>query len=271
MKDTVKRILAARGFTLARSSESELVPRGNPHCADAIESLYALMREHLLPSLPELQDEQSRNLVSLAGVTPAQAIYLLDGLQRTRSLGGAVCEMGVAQGRTSRLIARAIEESQRELWLFDSFQGLPQPSARDELIDDIFGLGSMEAYAGTMRVPRDMVEHQLSEGGFPPERVHIVEGFFDETTSSRVELPSLVSFAFIDFDLYQPIKDALRYLNGVVEPGGFVAVHEYGYFSTGPEAAVDEFLEDNRQAWDLTLPHDIARGIAILERKQHAG
>ena len=36
------------------------------------------------------------------------------------------------------------------LHLFDSFEGLPMPTERDQLKDDIFALGSMAAYAGAM-------------------------------------------------------------------------------------------------------------------------
>lgn len=196
----------------------------------------------------------------------SQAIYLIDLLRETGQLDGAVLEMGVAQGRTSQLIANEIAESSRDLWLFDSFKGLPAPTAEDVLIDDIFGLGNIDAYAGTMQVPRRLVEDKLRASGFPAARTHIVEGFFDETTSSRLELPSRVSFAFIDFDLYKPIRDALDYLVGVLEPGARVAVHEYDFFSTGPKQAVDEFVEANSRDYELVLPDKAARGMAILRK-----
>lgn len=251
---------------VSRSSQCEIVPKGNPRCAEAVSSLYELMNEFLLPSMPPLSDAQLECLTSLVGITASQAVYILHCLRKTAHLSGAVCEMGVAQGCTSRLIATEIKDSERDLWLFDSFQGLPKPTAEDELIDDIFGLGSMDAYAGTMSVPRRRVEEKLAECEFPKSRTHIVEGFFDEMTSSRVSLPTNVSFAFIDFDLYKPIKDALAYLRDAVEPGGFVAIHEYDYFSTGPKKAVDEFCEANPE-FELQLPHKVARGMAIVWRR----
>lgn len=267
MKHLAKRLLASRGFALSRLGECDVVPKGNPRCSEAVESVYELMREFLLPSLPELADARLTCLASLEGITASQAIYLIDLLSETSHLSGAVLEMGVAQGCTSRLIASEIADSDRHLWLFDSFKGLPAPTAEDELIDDIFGLGSMEAYAGTMRVPRQLVEGKLRECGFPERRTHVVEGFFDETTSNRVALPSAVSFAFIDFDLYRPIRDALDYLGGVLEPGARIAVHEYGFFSTGPKQAVDEFIEARGPEYELRLPNPVAQGMAILSRR----
>ena len=66
------------------------------------------------------------------------------------SLDGDVCEYGVAQGATSTLIAKTIN-GMKDLFLFDSFEGLPKPSKEDGLKDDIFNLGDMSRYEGTMK------------------------------------------------------------------------------------------------------------------------
>lgn len=163
--------------------------------------------------------------------------------------------------------AEEVLASDKELWLFDSFQGLPAPTAEDELIHDVRRLGSMAAYAGAMESPRSFVEKTLAESDFPPERVHIVEGFFDDTTPLQKRLPTQCSFAFVDFDLYKPIVDALAYLHGVLAPGGCVAVHDYGHFSSGAQKAVDRFVEQHRDEYEFRLPYASAWGLAILKRK----
>ncbi len=71
-------------------------------------------------------------------------------LNRALGLDGDVCEFGVAQGATSALIANEIRGTEKDLWLFDSFEGLPKPTDHDILIDDIFNLGSIDRYQGTM-------------------------------------------------------------------------------------------------------------------------
>ena len=67
-----------------------------------------------------------------------------------------MCEFGVAEGETSAVIANEIAESKKSFHLFDSFEGLPKPTAKDKLKDDLFSLGSIEAYAGTMASSEDM-------------------------------------------------------------------------------------------------------------------
>jgi hypothetical protein len=52
----------------------------------------------------------------------------------------------------------------------DSFEGLPKPTQEDELQDNIFRLGSMEADAGTMSNPETLVRARLKAVGFPAEK-----------------------------------------------------------------------------------------------------
>jgi len=143
LKNLVKLLLSSLDLRLSRSSKSDVVDKGNPRCAEAVASVYELMSDHVLPHLPPLTDDRVARITSFPGVTIAQAIYLIDLLRETSNLKGAVLEMGVAQGFTSQLIAVEILEQTRDMWLFDSFKGLPAPTAEDELIDDIFSLGDI--------------------------------------------------------------------------------------------------------------------------------
>ena len=130
MKSLLKKLLAAKGLTLVRRDHFEIVPKGNPKYAEAVSSLYALMGDSVLPSLPALTERRTKDLTSLDGVPVPHAVYIIDLLMKTAMLEGEVCEMGVAGGCTSRLLADEIIESNRELWLFDSFAGLPKPTEK---------------------------------------------------------------------------------------------------------------------------------------------
>src|ERR1035437_2432520 len=110
-----------------------------------------MTRDELRPAL----------LDALLGTSREEAQTILAALAEVRDLPGAVAEFGVAQGCTSALIANEIRDETTVLHLFDSFQGLPAPSERDELKDDIFKLGSMAAYQGQMAVGQEHVEAQL--------------------------------------------------------------------------------------------------------------
>ncbi len=232
----------------------------------------ALHRAGTLPTLRPRAD-RARDLAQLIGTSIGEGLHVCHELQLALDAdltgSGAVCEFGVAQGATSRLLARELmadeRAERRELWLFDSFEGLPKPSAKDRLIDDIFNLGSMEAYAGTMHCPRALVESKLAEIGFPAARTRIKQGWVDAALAVE-PLPARVAFAYVDFDFYQPILDALRWLDGVTAPGARVVVDDYGFFSEGAQLATDEFVAASGGRWTLALPVPCAGHFAMLAR-----
>ena len=149
---------------------------------------------------------------------------------------------GVAQGETSALIANEMRSRDAILHLFDSFEGLPMPTERDQLKDDIFALGSMAAYAGAMSCPEEMVRTRLRAISFSPQRFVIHKGFIDQVLREDTTLPSRVSFAYVDFDFYEPIRLALAFLHQTTSPGSIIVVDDYDFFSTGVKTAVDEFV-----------------------------
>jgi hypothetical protein len=154
-------------------------------------------------------------------------------------VSGAVCEFGVAQGATSALIANELlhHAPDRTLWLYDSFEGLPAPTDKDELVDDLLGLGDVKSYAGQFAVPRLEVEHRLAAITWPRDQTRIMAGFFTRTS----ELPEQVAFAYVDFDFFEPILNALNAIHSRSQVGTIVIVDDYGRFSAGAQTATDEF------------------------------
>ena len=182
--------------------------------------LYQCLLATQFPDLPQI-DGREELLCNLVGTNISEAMWILDCLHKSNSLAGDICEFGIAEGATSALLANEIRLTEKRLWLFDSFEGLFQPTTEDELIDDIFDLGSMAAYAGKMKYDVSNVFNRLKAIGFPEERISIVPGFIEESLK-RNPLPSAVSFAYVDFDFYQPIKTALQFLNEVLPKVGLL-------------------------------------------------
>jgi O-methyltransferase len=206
---------------------------------------------------------RSELLAQLLGTQLSEAVYVINYLHQSLRLPGDVCEFGVAQGATSALLANEIRHTDKLLWLFDSFEGLPKPTKKDKLIHDIFSLGAIEKYTGTMAYGVDEVLARLRAISYPPGRVKIVPGFIEETIS-RVDLPERVCFAYVDFDFYEPILITLNYLNEHLSKGGSIVVDDYGFFSSGAGTAVDEFLAAHWSEYDLVLPDKSAGHFAIL-------
>ncbi len=269
LKSLIKRAFAAAGYRVERQGK----PGPGKVPWETFSNL-ARAHEHLLNArqpMAVLAPDEGRLalLPRLLGTLPAEAYAILQGLARASAVPGAVCEFGVAQGETSALLAHEILRSTRELHLFDSFAGLPAPTAQDRLKDDIFGLGRIEAYAGTMAFPVERVRARLQAVGFPEARTVIHAGFIADILATDRRLPAAVAFAYVDFDFYAPIKAALEFLDGRTAPGAVIVVDDYDWFSTGAKTAVDEFLaarNAGRERYRCQIPDPALGCFAVLDR-----
>ena len=233
------------------------------HRRDGIE-IEDLLRMVALPELPKREGREVQ-LADLIGTNICEGLYLVDALHKGMKVEGDICEFGVAQGATSQLIASEIMSTDRNFWLFDSFEGLPAPTKEDRLIDDIFNLGSMQRYEGTMMSPETEVLGRLDKVNFPRERLKVMKGWVNETIS-RPDVPSRVAFAYVDFDFYEPIKDALAFLDERMLPGARIVVDDYGFFSEGAQLATDEFVAAASGRWKLMKPLQLAGHFVTLEK-----
>ena len=258
MGKRLRSLIGSCGYSVVRPATVERVI-AKRRSAD----IQALMHAFGLLGLVSLPPKAKRlELVSrLVGTSASEGIFIVDALYRALSVPGDVCEFGVAQGATSALMANEINETNKVLWLYDTFSGLPSPTSEDVLIDDIFSLGSMEAYAGKMSCSEDMVRQRLQDIGFPGDRYKVIKGLFSDQTTDG---PSNVAFAYIDFDFYLPIKYALSFVGERASAGTFIAIDDYGFFSAGAAQAVDEFVRESGGRFSMTVIDRAFGHMAVL-------
>jgi O-methyltransferase len=268
----LNRLLKPFGYELRRSTPRRPGALGTSFLVgkyrEMVAELHGCYHELVFPELPPCQG-RNELLSNLIGTSVSEGMYLIGLLSLSMTTDGDVCEFGVAQGATSALLANEIRGSKKELWLFDSFQGLPPSTEKDKLINDIFRLGSIEKYTGTMASPVESVKGRLDDIHFPRDRTHIVAGFIEKTLRSAT-LPDRVCFAYVDLDFYEPILTTLRFLRQRMPVGGTVVVDDYGFFSAGAKAAVDEFMVEAAGEFEMTLPLKCAAEttpFCILRRK----
>jgi hypothetical protein len=269
-KKAIKKTLRALGYELSRAQSSLATSevRFDNFANLSIAYEQRLNEERAL--IPQ-NDMRPKLLARLLGTPPSEAYFIVEGLATCKDVAGDVCEFGVAQGETSALIANEISSwADKKLHLFDSFKGLPKPSKKDKLKDDILSLGTIEAYAGTMSCPEDMVRGRLNAISFPTSRYVIHKGFIETLIQSDTNLPKQVSFAYVDFDFYEPIKIALDFLDRASTHGTTIVVDDYDFFSTGAKTAVDEFVATKKFmgiTYECVVPNKKYGCFAILRRK----
>jgi hypothetical protein len=265
LNSVINGILSPLGVEICRrGTVSRLLSQSRDKLREAVEEMEKLARATVFPDLPQKSGRQEL-MMQLLGTELSEALHLVWHLNRVLHLEGAVCEFGVAQGCTSALIANEIRGTDKDFWLFDSFEGLPKPTDRDILIDDIFNLGSIEKYQGTMACRQEQVIGRLNSISFPLDRIKIIPGFIEET-AKYASLPKRVCFAYVDFDFYEPIKIALELLDSRLPIGGVVIVDDYGYFSEGAQAAVDEFVQARESSYEKEPSPEWTSRFCVLRR-----
>ena len=265
IKNVVRRVFAHLGFQIVRIEKTRVQYESFVNLAKFAEYKLKPNKDLCLP------DKASRYefLAKLQGTPPTEAYHILYALEECKDLDGDVCEFGVAEGDTSALIANEMLDGEKAFHIFDSFEGLPMPGKEDELIDDIFSLGSMEAYAGKMSFSEASVKSKLEFIEFPQHRTIIHKGFVPQVFHQNNKLPSKVSVAYVDFDFFEPIKSALEFLDEVLLVGGIIVIDDYGFFSAGAKTAVDQWVDSvNIQSvrYELEVPEEIIGKFAVVRK-----
>jgi O-methyltransferase len=152
-----------------------------------------------------------------------------------QDIAGDVVECGCARGGSAALMALTLRQlgSQRRLWLFDTFEGLPAPGPQDpdfEIADLFTG-----TCVGTLSEVRGLFDRLGAAGD-----VTFVKGLFQETLP--ITPVRRIALLHIDGDWYESVKVCLDSLYDKVVPGGVIQFDDYGYWE-GARKAVDEFLE----------------------------
>ncbi len=147
---------------------------------------------------------------------------------------GDFVEMGCYKGDTSLLIAEVLQESDKRLWIYDSFEGLPEKRKEDEsLLGEAFKGG--ELYV----TKREVKERFLRAGIIVPV---IKKAWFSELVNE--DLPCKIAFAFLDGDFYESIRDSLAIVGDKMSDGGVIMIHDYKNPALpGVARAVDEWLK----------------------------
>lgn len=149
---------------------------------------------------------------------------------------GDTVEFGCYVGTTSVHLAKFLENTGRELWLYDSFEGLPEKSAEDR------SPAGEQFIAGELHATKKQLIRNLQRAHVPMPR--IIKGWFNDVTPQQV--PTKIAFAFLDGDYYASVLDPLKLIWPRLAPGATIIVDDYANEALpGAARAVDHWLRDH--------------------------
>lgn len=163
--------------------------------------------------------------------------YILEQFVRQCALlEGDMAECGVYKGGGALLMARALQAARAgegrapgELFLFDTFEGMPDTSGADAKVHDAGDFGDT-SLASVTRLMSPFPFATLRPGFIPATLAGLEDRKF--------------SFVHIDVDLYRSTLDCLDFFFPRLVSGGIILFDDYGMriYEQAQKKAVDEFF-----------------------------
>jgi O-methyltransferase len=219
-------------------------------------------RRHRLPSYVDaatrdiIARSQPRTLTGVEKLWP-----LVDAVRyiAAHDVPGALVECGVWRGGSVQAVAWTLLEagvSDRELHLFDTFEGMSAPTEDDVRTStgatavDLLAAGKAKCEADY-----DDVHQGMTEIGYPMDLIHLHQGKVEDTVPG--EAPDQIALLRLDTDWYESTKHELEHLYPRLAPGGVLIIDDFGSWD-GARKATLEWLEQTGERL-LLVPIGAAR------------
>lgn len=134
---------------------------------------------------------------------------------------GAVAEVGVWKGGSAWHLLEVCREQGRELFLYDTFTGMPFQDPEDN-----HGVGDFQGTSA------EKVKELMPDA-------HVIAGIFPGTL---IDMPPL-AFAHVDCDQYRSVRDCILHLGPLMVPGGVMWFDDFNC-TRGCTRAVHEYFPD---------------------------
>ena len=153
-----------------------------------------------------------------------------------RGVPGDLIETGAWRGGVTifmRAILEAYGDTERRVWVADSFQGLPRPDPERWPAE----AGDEHWTRGELAVSLEEVQANFARYGLLDERVRFLAGWFADTLpTAPIERLAVLR---LDGDMYGSTMEALEALYPKLSVGGYVIVDDYGAIPQCKEAVTD--------------------------------
>jgi O-methyltransferase len=195
--------------------------------------------------------------VSIGQSSPSKMYHVLMELEHVvrADVPGYVVELGCFEGGTTMQMRRLLDElkqKDRELHVYDSWQGVPALSPEDKPTADVLPFEK-----GFCSTHRETFDKNFDRSGLRPPHVH--SGWFASIPDA--EYPAPIAFAFFDGDMYSSIIDSFNKVYAKLSKGARLVIDDYEWERLpGVKKACEDFLRDKPERETL-LPNYFGPGI----------
>jgi O-methyltransferase len=224
------------------------------------------------PATVELIESASSD----SALSPARLAETIEAARyvHRHDLPGAIVECGVWRGETMAAIAKALlqlGENSRDLFLYDTFEGMAEPSEIDVMRDGtsarpLWEAGRRGASNEWALAPVEEVERRMLATGYDAAHIHLIKGKVEDTLPDQA--PRKIALLRLDTDFYESTKHELIHLWPRLVVGGVLILDDYGLWD-GARQAADEFFRE--QGIRIHLSRTDVGGRSAIKQAAHAG
>lgn len=184
--------------------------------------------------------------------SPARLLSVIDSVRycTARGIEGAFAECGVWRGGSVLAMILTLQQlgvDERDVHLFDTFEGMTEPTGADT---SPYHPPASEMWAAEQGRPwrflfdgetnsEAAVREVIASSGYPAERVHFSAGPVEHTLPAAA--PERIALLRLDTDWYESTRHELEHLYPRVQRGGVLIIDDYGHWD-GCRRAVDEYF-----------------------------
>lgn len=210
----------------------------------------------IMHTLTDLEQEIVGRAAPHTMTSPSRLVAAIDAVDYVvqRGIPGALVECGVWRGGTVLAMVLRLQSlgvTDREVYLYDTFEGMTEPTSLDtSTFDEPALLGWKRAQAtgqtawdwvfGPEAFNVESVKELLFSSGYPRERLHFVVGPVEDTIPGT--MPDQIALLRLDTDWYESTRHELVHLYPRLVDGGALIIDDYGHWH-GCRKAVDEYFE----------------------------
>lgn len=163
-------------------------------------------------------------------------------------ISGDFVECGTWMGGSAILAGLTFKRlgAPRNLWLYDTFEGMTAPTEADVDVNGESASTLMEEFGdetGWCYASQEQVSQNFGSAGISAQNVRFVKGDVMETLKDQ--LPEQISVLRLDTDWYESTRFELEVLYPRLAPGGVLIIDDYGHWS-GSRQATDEYFSTIR-------------------------
>jgi hypothetical protein len=238
IKATVRSVLNRMGYQVTRRPAEEPAAAPADRYDPDMEPAFRAMAEKCWP-------------FTMTSCLRMYALYNAARYVARNGIPGEFVECGVWRGGSSMLAALTLMaegDTGRGLYLYDTFEGMSEPSEKDGKFEPLDVRAKWESlHKGSHNdwcySPLQEVRRNVLSTGYPDGRLHFVKGKVEDTLPGTI--PERVAILRLDTDFFESTYHELTHLYPRLVPGGVLILDDYGTWCGAKEAVDRYFREQN--------------------------